>query len=146
MSQIYEPARQTADMALVQGINLRIVPTINANNAAELQRQIRAAVAAFLVGNPAAELVDAQFAGSGPGNVFGAMVIATLATDAGTAYFPLSSVEFDVLEAADQRTLELEMTAFFQVSKPNNFLLAWDQAIGGGGSPYMVLLASLVEE
>jgi hypothetical protein len=146
MSQIYEPAQAAGNFALVQGSNLRVLPTLNANNAAELQRQIRAAQTAFLVANPDAELVDVQCAGSGPGNVFGALVLCTLLTDEAHAYLRLDETIFDVLEAADQRTLILELTGLFQATAPNRTFYCWDQAIGGSGSPFLAVVASQREE
>jgi hypothetical protein len=143
MAQVYEPARQTTQSELVQGVNLRVVPTLQAGNAAELQRQIRAAVTAFLLTNPDAELVDVQCAGGGPGNVFGALVLATVGDDADGAYFLLSDVVFDVLEAADQRDLVLQLQALFQTTRPDNTMLCWDQAIGGAGSPFLAVVASI---
>jgi hypothetical protein len=136
LPQFYGPAQDSGQLFLVQGSNLVVIGG-QGGNAAEVQRSLRANVAAALAQTPALRIVDAQLSGGGPGNTFQAIVLCTKADERDPAYPSLNAILFQVVEASAQREVSAQLAIV-----GSRFAVAWAQAIGGGGSPFMALLAS----
>ena len=137
MPLVYPPAAATGGLEPIRCGNL-FVASGQGNNAATVQAQLRAHVASLVGQHPALKCVDAQLSGGGPGAVFVAMVLATL-SDPNSAYPLLSDMLFQVIEAPTQFDL------LAQLNLPGNaprYARAWSQAVGGGGSPFLILAAT----
>jgi hypothetical protein len=114
-------------------------------NAQQVQATLRESVSNLLAQVPDARLVDLQLCGGGPGNTFLALALVTTATDpagpgAPTVYPLLSDCVFTAIEAASNFDQLLQIALG---GTPNRFLVAWSQAIGGAGSPYMTVSATV---
>ena len=137
MPQVYVPAEATGGAEPIQCGNLDVA-SAQGNNAATVQARLRAAVANLVAQRPGLKCVDAQLSGGGPGAVFVAMVLVTN-SDPNNAYPLLSDMLFQVIEAPTQFDL------LAQLNLPGNaprYARAWSQAVGGGGSPFLILAAT----
>ena len=121
------------------------ISILTGSTAPELQQRVEAGIAAFLLANPSAALVDLAFAGGAAGGLL--MVKMILTPTPGQANFPpLNQIDVAIREAPDQLSMNVAMGTYRASLPPSAALVAYDAAIMGAGAVFCFLQAWLVEQ